>query len=159
MPNPAKPTALKVAQGNPGKRRLNRKEPKPAGRLGTPPAALSQAAKQVWRYYAPILEKLSVATAADRAAFEAFCRSYALWRQLRKDGEGQPLVKVNGQVVPNPMLSLAAKEFKEWAAIAREFGLTPSARARLTIDDGSQADELEEFLAGSTPTPMRLAEG
>lgn len=150
--NPAKPTALKIAQGNPGHQKINHNEPKPKGKLGQPPSYLTKEAKQVWRYYAPKLDTIGISTTVDRAAFESFCRSYALWRILRKQGEKTPLVKMHGQIVPHPALSQAAKEQKEWTALAREFGLTPSARVKLSVDSEGD-DDLSEFL--KPPIPAR----
>lgn len=156
------PTSMKLARGNPGHRAIRSGEPQPSGKLGTPPSHLSKDAKQVWRYMAPKLDGMRVGTSIDRATFESFCRSFALWRTLRRQGEAAPLVEVNGQTVPNPALALAAKEWKEWRSIASEFGLTPSARVKLATGQADEVDELSEFMAprpAPQPVPMRIAGG
>jgi hypothetical protein len=38
MPNPPVPTHLKIIRGNPGKRKINKNEPKPVGDLKDAPA-------------------------------------------------------------------------------------------------------------------------
>ena len=51
MPGPKpKPTHLKVVEGNPGRRKLNDKEPKPRGNLYDPPDWLTDAQRAGWEY-------------------------------------------------------------------------------------------------------------
>ncbi len=51
MPGPPKkPTALKLVTGNPGKRPLNKKEPKPRGNLYDPPGWLTEDQLVGWQY-------------------------------------------------------------------------------------------------------------
>lgn len=45
-----KPTALKELEGNPGKRRLNRAEPKPDGDLYAAPEWMSATQRDSWAY-------------------------------------------------------------------------------------------------------------
>lgn len=162
MPNPPTPTRLRQLRGNPGHRPIPKGEPRPSGKLGRPPGYLSRDAKQVWRYMAPKLDAAGIGTTVDRPTFESFCRSYALWRTLRRQGEAEPLVKTNGQTVSSPALALAAKEHREWSSIAREFGMTPSARVKLATGAEDEQDELAEFMAPRPtpqPVPMRLVGG
>ena len=74
------PTHLKVLRGNPGKRRLNDKEPKPSGDLTDPPEWMSESQKQGWIYAienAPdgLLKKL------DRSVLVAWVVAEDLHRQ------------------------------------------------------------------------------
>ena len=43
-----KPTHLKLITGNPGKRAINLREPKPVPKMPEPPTALSAEARQEW---------------------------------------------------------------------------------------------------------------
>ncbi len=43
------PTAVKLINGNPGKRRLNENEPEPPGELCDPPDEMSDEEKAIWR--------------------------------------------------------------------------------------------------------------
>jgi len=45
-----KPTYLKIVAGNPGRRPLNKSEPRPVGTLETPPDWLTEDQKAGWRY-------------------------------------------------------------------------------------------------------------
>lgn len=50
-----KPTALKVLEGNPGKRQLNVVEPKPRNKAPKCPAWLDAEAKKEWRRLANVI--------------------------------------------------------------------------------------------------------
>ena len=81
MPNPGKPTALKLLAGNPGKRKLNKSEP-PAKR-GEPrmPLFLIPVAQEEWKSIVPTLLELNVLTTADGSALAAYCMSFARWKE------------------------------------------------------------------------------
>ncbi len=55
-----KPTALKLIAGNPGKRPLNRNEPKPAHSVPTCPAHLSPTGKAEWKRLAHEMHRLRI---------------------------------------------------------------------------------------------------
>jgi phage terminase small subunit len=62
-----KPTALKEMLGNPGKRPLNRNEPKPVQAMPTCPAHLSSTAKTERKRLAAQLHTLGILTQLDRS--------------------------------------------------------------------------------------------
>ncbi|WP_426032826.1 P27 family phage terminase small subunit, partial [Caulobacter sp. DWP3-1-3b2] len=66
-----KPTALKLIEGNPGKRALNDAEPN-AGPIGNPPDDLDGLALAKWREMARLWRL--VLTAADRDQLAEYCR-------------------------------------------------------------------------------------
>lgn len=158
-----KPTAIKRATGNPGKRPLNDHEPEPAIGLGKPTKQLSKLAKRVWKDLAPRLEALQVGTDADREAFSLLCEAYANWLELivaARDPLGNTihLVEVFGQMVPNPRLKRADAEAAKIVKLLGEFGLTPSARSRVKIPDGDDADTAAGLMAPA-PRPVRPPAG
>ena len=71
-----KPTALKVLQGNPGKRPLNDKEPEyeKSDELLKPPPYLSTHAKKEWKRIAPMLLNNGLLTNVDISALGAYCQ-------------------------------------------------------------------------------------
>ena len=79
-----KPTALKKLEGNPGKRKLNTKEPVPEKGMPDCPKWLLPEAKEEWKRLCQKLSEMGVLTEIDMAAFaacgeERFCqceRSY-----------------------------------------------------------------------------------
>jgi len=64
-----KPTAIKILEGNPGKRPLNLNEPKPLQIAPECPDWLLDEAKKEWKRLAPELERLGLLTILDMAAF------------------------------------------------------------------------------------------
>ncbi len=55
-----KPTAVKIAEGNPGKRKINGHEPKPAGSMPDCPAHLSVEAKAEWQRIAVNMNRVGL---------------------------------------------------------------------------------------------------
>ena len=60
-----KPTALKLLEGNPGKRPINEHEPIPPKGTVKCPTWLEPEAKKEWKRLAPSLEAMGVLTQAD----------------------------------------------------------------------------------------------
>lgn len=139
-----KPTALRVIEGNRGKRPMNKDEPTPARGLPSPPAHLCDEAKVAWGRMTVILDRMGVLTEADGFALERLAETYAeilRCRELvKRDGEtysttggsGDLLIKANPAVA---MLADADRRFKSYLV---EFGLTPAARTKVKADDGEK---------------------
>jgi len=144
-PSP-KPDRLKVLAGNPGKRPLKKAQAKPAAKGPTCPDWLSPEAKAEWRRLAPELVRRGLLTLLDRAAFAAYCQSYAHWQQCQRVvvKEGPLYLAANGRLRERPEVALARKYGQLVRAFAVEFGLTPNARSRLSIDE-PPAEEDSEF--------------
>ena len=65
-----KPTAIKKLEGNPGKRKLNTKEPIPAKGMPECPQWLLAEAKKEWERLADLMNQMGVLTEVDMAASE-----------------------------------------------------------------------------------------
>ncbi len=76
-----KPTALKKLEGNPGKRKLNTKEPVPEKGMPDCPKWLLPEAREEWKRLCQKLSEMGVLTEIDMAAFAAYCQSYARWKE------------------------------------------------------------------------------
>ena len=85
-----KPTALKKPEGNPGKRKLNTKEPTPGKGMPDCPKWLLSEAKKEWERLCVKLSEIGVLTEIDMAAFAAYCQSFARWKEAQEhiDSEG-----------------------------------------------------------------------
>ena len=62
-----KPTALKIAQGNPGHRPLPKNEPRPRVAAPSMPDFLDAGGRAEWRRVVPILLEMGLLTKMDRA--------------------------------------------------------------------------------------------
>jgi P27 family predicted phage terminase small subunit len=150
MANRPKPTHLKLLQGNPGKRAMNQNEPRPEPGLPVAPDHLSPAAKEEWESMGKQLLQLGLLTMIDKAAFAAYCVCWARWREaeLAMQATGPVIRSPGGTPMLNPFYCVANQALNQMRAYLTEFGMTPSARSRLSIKSGDQADPLEGFLFG-----------
>ncbi len=85
-----KPTRLKLIEGNPGKRPINGREPKPPGSLPSCPAHLSATAKTEWKRLARSLNRIGMLTEIDRAAMAAYCQAYGGPSAIRRGSSAAP---------------------------------------------------------------------
>jgi P27 family predicted phage terminase small subunit len=111
------------------------------------------------------LLKLGLVTELDETMFALYCQTYSTWLQLsrdvKKEGvfiavpvmvDGEPLV-IDGKAVTaqekNPKqieLRLLTTQLKN---IAAEFGMSPSSRARLSVDlPEGEEDEMKGWIEG-----------
>ena len=148
------PTAIKELEGNPGKRPLNAKEPKPVKKAPSWPKWLEPEAKKEWRRLSKQLEQLGVLTELDMASFAAYCQAYARYK------EAEEFITQHGSIVKTPsgywpqvpQVAQAQTYSKIMLRLAEQFGLTPSARSRIIAGggDSAPADEMEELLGGGS---------
>lgn len=153
-----KPTAVKRAEGNPGKRPLNENEPQPASGKPKAPAHLSSVAKAHWHATMRVLFPTGVITLAERDLLTVYCEAWAMKRQameeirpkVGKEGHrsgGLTVTNAAGNTVRNPLLAVVAECNKVILRCQSELGLTPSARARLSVGE-KVGDALDKFLNG-----------
>lgn len=149
------PTAVKELEGNPGKRPLNAKEPKPAKKAPSCPKWLEPEAKKEWRRLAKQMEQIGILTEVDMAAFAGYCQAYARWK------EAEEFITQHGSIVKTPsgywqqvpQVSIAQTYLKIMNRFAEQFGLTPSSRSRIIADTdsrGGAVDEMEKLLGGGS---------
>ncbi len=151
---PPKPTSLKLLQGNPGKRPLPANEPKPPTGKAIAPRWLCGKGKAAWRRLAPMLSGMRVLSKADAEKLALGCDALGEYLELRETiqelGHIYETVTVTGSTVirPRPEVAMAADAWKRASAILSEFGLSPSARARVQTIIDEQEDPFETFLRG-----------
>jgi P27 family predicted phage terminase small subunit len=137
-----KPTALKVLQGNPGKRKLNKNEPKPASGRPLAPAYLTDAAAEEWHRIVPELERIGVLTQVDGTALASYCMTFSRWVQAETEITQygvlikEPILDKQGGYVgdrlkKNPACTAAMACQREMRALLGLFGMDPSSRSRI----------------------------
>lgn len=117
MPNPRKPTDLKVLQGTDRPDRANPDEPKYEATSGSaPPDWLDgpEAVKE-WGRIVAILEEHRVLTAADLSALGHLCNLHAVCVKKTRLGGGP-----------------TAAELTQLRLFYTEFGLTPASRSKVS---------------------------
>jgi P27 family predicted phage terminase small subunit len=145
-----KPSGLKVVAGTDRADRRNEDEPKPEVTRPKAPAHLSKPAKAEWRRVVDQLFNLGIMSDLDVAALGAYCAAYGRWvdaeKALAKMAERDPATKgimiktTAGNAIQNPLVGASNKAAADMVRYAAEFGMTPSARARLSGggDDGKK---------------------
>lgn len=155
MPGPPKkPTALSLIQGNPGRRPLNKNEPKPPIARPAPPAFLGETACGEWQRLVDRLADIGLMTDIDVAALAAYCQAYARWvnaeEALARFAERDPvnhglIIKTsNGNAIQSPLVGAANTAMQLMHKFAIEFGMTPAARTRLDVDIGNATPEAKQ---------------
>ncbi len=148
---PPKPTRLKILSGNPGKRPLNTREPKPSSAVPRCPVWLDAEAKRKWKQLAPELARLGLLTALDGDALAAYCTAWADFRRaaevLKK--EGTIIEKPSGASASHPAVAQQQAALQAMRSFMALFGMDPSSRSKLHVG-GQEEDELAEFLSKSS---------
>ena len=130
-----KPTNIRPFTGNkrPGSSAVGPQEPPVVA--PDPPSYLTRAEKKTFRETAKILAEMRVMTEADVAALAMYCEQFHVMREamdtVKAEGQTQKSERT-GFICQHPGLGTANKALDRCLRILTEFGLTPSARSRLT---------------------------
>ena len=127
---PPKPTALKLLQGNPGRRPLPKGEPMPPAGCEKPPS-LTKRAAVLWDRLAPLYIAQGVLTQMDQSAFGTLCELQVEFTRKAKAGQ------TSGTL---------AKTLMSYYV---QFGGTPSGRARIHVEPKKPESKLERFTRGA----------
>jgi P27 family predicted phage terminase small subunit len=130
--------------------RINRAEPEPAAVPVEPPYPLREEAQIVWDRLAPDLIAKKVLTPWDVDHFVVFCDAVATYRECRAqlDFEGYTAQGSAGGVIKSPYWQIMRDAASIMSAVGSRYGLTPSDRTRLTMDDPDDKPRGAERLLG-----------
>jgi P27 family predicted phage terminase small subunit len=150
-----KPTAIKTLLGNPGKRALNKSEPRFSGAPVCPPW-LPVPAKTEWKRIVNQLAELDMLKGTDQSALAAYCVACARWmaaeRIVSREGQttNEPVLDKTGNVIGNkvkrhPATIIAKDERASMLKAASLFGFDPSSRSRVQLPDQKEPTEHDHF--------------
>lgn len=145
-----KPTNIERAEGNPGHRPINTREPKPMEVRPQMPRYLDAQARKEWRRLCPMLERMRVLTEADGIGLASLCVDYSLLQQVQADLAKTGLLVKNsktGMIHQNPLLNIASVVSGRVARGLREFGLTPASRSKIQVAGNETKDNFLALLA------------
>ena len=157
-----KPTAVKELAGNPGKRKLNRSEPKPSG-IPTCPSCLDATAKREWTRISRELIAVGLLTSVDRAMLASYCDAYSRWHEATAElnelrrSKGKSVLVVGtktGYPMQNPLIGIINTSADQMQKFGAELGLSPSSRTRLSAEPQKQ-DIDDEFAISRTRNFVR----
>jgi P27 family predicted phage terminase small subunit len=167
----AKPSALRKLQNNPGKRRINKREPKVP--VGAPemPTYLSATARAEWKRLVPILLGMKVLTPNHGAALAGLCCAHAQFVEAQRDLARRgnlleiyevcrldDLVNAKAKQVPkavlldvkkNPSVQIASDADRRLRSYYAMFGLDPVSQTKLSVhaNPDETPDAFEAFLS------------
>lgn len=137
MPGPPPvPTNVRLLHGNPSRRPVNDREPRPAVAPADipPPDWMNHLAADRWRKLAPELVRHGLLTVLDLDMLEVYCVAYARWREAEGflARAGTTVTKSpSGYIQQLPQVAIARGAAEQMRRVAAEFGLTPASRSRL----------------------------
>lgn len=138
-----RPTVLTKMLGNPGHQTFNKNEPRPVKVKPTPPDWLSGEALAEWDRISDDLYDIGLLTRVDRTSLTAYCQAYARWVECEQaiNEHGVTFIGRLGIQI-RPEATMAAKLYGIIKTFCHEFGLSPSARARMVLpDQGGDEDD------------------
>lgn len=147
-----KPTAQKIAAGNPGKRALNKDEPDfgAVTNIG-PPAWITGYAAEMWERVAPRLCSQKVLQWTDVEVLESYCSAYGDWRRACEEIEkyGLTVLSAQGSPMKNPAETAKRGAFATMRTAGALLGLDPVSRQRMSGGGNKKPDNPFGALLGS----------
>ena len=163
-----KPAALRLLEGNPGKRALNLSEGiNPQVEIPSAPRHLSPEAKKEWKRITPLLEELGLISGLDRAALGLYCQAFGRLSELETAFNGKVdmqaskgmsyadavyeashSVTPSGYAQQSVIVQLIKSHREQVNRYLMHFGLSPAARGRVQA-----SNYVQPSLPGMEPAP------
>lgn len=163
-----KPPALRVLEGNAGKRALDLSAGvNPRIEIPTPPKHLGAEARKEWKRITPLLVELGLISGLDRAALALYCQAAGRLAELETAFNGQvarlvdegadysdAVYKASYAVTPSGyaqqsvIVQLIGKHREQLNRYLMHFGLSPAARGRVQA-----SNYVQPTLPGIDPKP------
>lgn len=128
MPNPKKPTALRVLTGNPSKRPLPEAEPEFIPASATAPDWLQGEGLVQWNKLAPQMALNNLLNATSVEPLATYCDLLGAYIESRRAGE-MPDMRI----------------FNSLRLMAKEFGFTPSSKAGIVAPEKGKKNDKSRF--------------
>ncbi len=153
-PNPLAAVGNRKSGTTRVERRTGRKHRALTTQIGAPakPDRLSKLAAEQWDVIVPRLVEMQVVSPADEHAIELMVEAWAEWRRnlavIEEQGDTYETTTDHGSVMirPHPAVKIADSARRFLLSALVEFGLTASARMRLSVPAARAKDPFQEFL-------------
>lgn len=151
------PTELKKQRGTLRKDRLNENEPKLPSVIPPIPTWLSEDGQKAFSELSNLLHDMSVLTQADELALTLLCDAYSEYKNSKEvvNQLGATMEVTsregNSKSVIRPEVQIANQSFVRVFQLLKEFGLTPSSRAKVNAIENSSSTpdvKIENFFNG-----------
>lgn len=145
MPRPAKPRALKILEGNPGRRPVEAEVPfkrEPPVK----PEGLSDDASWLWDEIVFQMEGVGLLKPIDGASLRMLCETFARWREAVRMRQESGLLHDTSQGRNKaPWIGIEENASRDFRAWCNEYGITPAAEAKLRGGGEDVGDEDNPF--------------
>jgi P27 family predicted phage terminase small subunit len=141
MPRAAKPRALKILEGNPGRRPI---EPEVPFKREPPvkPEGLSPDASWMWDEIVFHMQDMNLLKPVDGASLRMLCETFARWKEAVRMRQEEGLLATTSQGRNKaPWINIeenASRDFRAWCA---EYGITPATEKNLAGKQDAPGDE------------------
>ncbi|MDD2728312.1 phage terminase small subunit P27 family [Malikia sp.] len=170
-----KPAALKLLEGNPGKRALDMSAGvNPRIEIPTVPRHLGPEARKEWKRITPLLEELGLISGLDRTALALYCQAVGRLAELETAFNGQVArlveqegidyadavyrashaITPSGYAQQSVMVQLIKSHREQVNRYLMHFGLSPAARGRVQA-----SNYVQPTLPGIDEKPHAQANG
>lgn len=137
------PTELKKQRGTLRKDRMNPNEPVLPSVIPPIPTWLSEDGQKAFAELSTLLHDMSVLTQADELALTLLCDAYSEYKKAKEVvnelGATMEVISREGNSKPTirPEVQIANQSFVRVFQLLKEFGLTPSSRAKVNAIENS----------------------
>lgn len=138
----AKPTQLKILEGNPGGKPLNKREPKARHPMKAAPAWFDKMHRDLWNRTLDEAPTGLLKT-IDEAVLATYVTAYIMHQRATEELCSSELLieSLMGGIKANPLVQVQSKAALVMLRAAAEMGFTPSSRSRVTVDPDDADDE------------------
>ena len=147
MPRPLTPNAILKKRGS---KHVRESEPEFSEGIGKPPAIIQGRALEVWNELTKELQEVQVGTRVDAYALSELCQAVAqsedCARIIEEDGLSH---KTERGIVKHPLTSVQSQASMRILKYSSAFGLTPTARGKITAPKKVEENPLAEFRKGA----------
>jgi len=111
---------------------------------------LGEEARREWRRIAPLLHRAGLLAEVDGTALGMLCEALAMYHEAKRvlavGGEGLIVVSDKGNTYQHPAVGLMNSARADVLRWAREFGMTPAARSRISVESVGEEESLADLL-------------
>jgi P27 family predicted phage terminase small subunit len=109
---------------------------------------MSVEAKRQWRKLAPRLHAAGLLSEVDGLGLAMLCEAVGQYVEGKEivEREGAIAISSEGNVYQHPAVALMKSARSEMLKWAREFGMTPSSRSRISVEAKGEEPSLAELL-------------
>lgn len=108
-----------------------------------PPEHFTDDQLKIWHKTVELVKHLNILEKIDVAVLAAYCTSYCLWRDAQdrlmaiKEHEKYYMITegATGGLVAHPLITISRQAQADMVAYAKEMGMTPSVRMRMTMPE------------------------